>query len=121
MRLPLSTVAGASLLAMATLFTPGASAHFFPESANCKAPAKPLEFITELDKKEFDGKVDQYRACLESFVGKQNEAMGKHKQAAEKAAADWKHYAETVLKAKVNSAPPASPAAAATPDAATKP
>jgi len=105
----------ALLLGCASLFPIAAEAHFFPESANCKAPAMPLEFITELDKQQFDAKVGQYRACLESFVGKQNEAMAKHKQAAEKAAADWKYYAETVLKAKVTepgqdgAAPPAKP------------
>ena len=89
------------LLIGATLIALNAHAHFFPESANCKAPAMPLEFFTELDKQEFEAKVDQYRACLETFVNKQNEAMGKHKQAADKAAADWKSYAENVLKATV--------------------
>ncbi|HEY5718496.1 MAG TPA: hypothetical protein VIS52_08370, partial [Motiliproteus sp.] len=87
MRVPHSHLLFSGLLSWCLLLPGQAQAHFFPESANCKAPVMPLEFVTELDKKQFDAKVAQYRGCLESFVNKQNEAMGKHKQAAEKAAA----------------------------------
>ena len=53
---------------------------------------------------EFDAKVAEYRSCLETFVGRQNEAMQKHKQAADNAAEAWKRYAETVLKVKLQPA-----------------
>ncbi|OMH25915.1 hypothetical protein BGP75_25745 [Motiliproteus sp. MSK22-1] len=81
-----------------------ANAHFFAENNNCRPPKKPLQFVTELDKQKFDEKVNDYRSCLETFVNKQNSAMTKHKESAEKAAAVWKQYAENVLQVKVISA-----------------
>ncbi|MEH6471280.1 MAG: hypothetical protein V7752_08520 [Halopseudomonas sp.] len=72
-------------------------AHFFSEAHDCKAPVKPLEFITELDKKEFEQDVEDYRSCLQAFVDKQNAAMAKHQTAAQKAADTWKDYAEREL------------------------
>ncbi|MCW8885815.1 MAG: hypothetical protein OQK12_11250 [Motiliproteus sp.] len=78
-----------------------ANAHFFAESPQCKAPKKPLQFVTDMDKKEFDKKVDEYRGCLEGFVQRQNAAMEKHKNGADKAATIWKNYAENELGLKV--------------------
>ncbi|MEH6652296.1 MAG: hypothetical protein V7707_19915 [Motiliproteus sp.] len=74
-----------------------AQAHFFSEAHDCKAPVKPLEFVTELDRQEFDQKVEQYRSCLQSFVDKQNAGMGKHQSAANQAAETWNSYAEREL------------------------
>lgn len=88
------------ILPLLLVMTAGtAQAHFYPETANCRAPKKPFEFITELDKQQFDAKVAEYRSCLEGFVNKQNEAMAKHQASADKAAATWKQYVETVLGA----------------------
>ncbi|MEH6627885.1 MAG: hypothetical protein V7739_15680 [Motiliproteus sp.] len=76
-------------------------AHFFSESPNsCKAPKKPLKFVTELDEQLFERQVDEYRGCLEKFVTRQNDAMDKHKAGAEKAVLAWKDYAENVLNLK---------------------
>ncbi|WP_210396823.1 hypothetical protein [Motiliproteus sediminis] len=99
------------LLITALLASASAQAHFFPETANCKGPAMPLEFVTELDRKQFDAKVAEYRGCLETFVSRQNEAMSKHKQAADNAAEAWKRYAETVLKVKLKSSDEPTPPA----------
>lgn len=102
--MPRSFSAAPLLLAATLLASTATHAHFFPETANCKGPVMPLEFVTELDKQEFDAKVAEYRGCLETFVGRQNEAMQKHKQAADNAAEAWKRYAETVLKVKLQPA-----------------
>lgn len=69
-----------------------AQAHLFLESPNCRGPQKPLQFVTELDKQEFDEKVAKFRQCLESFVGKQNKAIEIHTQSADKAATVWEQY-----------------------------
>ena len=93
---------GAALTTLVLLFTvapQSAQAHFFSEAHDCKAPVKPLEFVTELDRQEFEQKVDQYRGCLQSFIDKQNAAMGKHQSAANQAAETWNSYAERELGA----------------------
>ena len=81
-----------------------AQAHFFAESHTCTAPNKPLEFITELDKQQFEQQVDAYRACLQGFVDGQNSAMSKHQSAAQKAADAWSNYATQVLGAELKPA-----------------
>lgn len=69
-----------------------AHAHLYLESPNCRGPQKPLQFVTELDKEEFDEKVAKFRQCLETFVGKQNKAIETHTQSADKAAVVWEQY-----------------------------
>lgn len=76
-------------------------AHFYVENPSCRAPKKPLQFVTDLDKQEFDQKVQEYRGCLEAFVNKQNDAMAIHKQSADKASEIWKNYVEQVLGQKI--------------------
>lgn len=78
-----------------------AQAHFYVENPSCRAPKKPLQFVTDLDKQEFDNKVQAYRQCLEEFVNKQNSAMEKHKQSADKAAEIWRAYVEKTLGQKI--------------------
>lgn len=75
-------------------------AHFFAEAHDCKAPIKPLEFITELDRQEFEQAVANYRGCLQSFIDKQNAGMTKHQTAAQQASDTWSEYAQRVLGAK---------------------
>lgn len=88
-----------TMVLLATVAPQSAQAHFFSEAHDCKAPVKPLEFVTELDRQQFEQKVDQYRSCLQSFVDKQNAAMGKHQSAANLAAETWNSYAERELGA----------------------
>ena len=80
------------------LLSQPAQAHFFAEAHDCKAPEKPLEFITDLDRDEFQQQVDAYRGCLQSFVDKQNKAMQNHQQAAQRAADTWASFQEQVLE-----------------------
>ncbi|WP_207061981.1 hypothetical protein [Motiliproteus sp. SC1-56] len=104
------TIAAPALLAL-LLNTPTAQAHFFEENADCRAPKKPLEFVTELDKQAFEKKVADFRACLDSFVNKQNQALQRHQSAAEKAAQRWRTYVETELGGTVTDAPQDTPPA----------
>lgn len=93
--------AGSALL----MLLPGpASAHFFAETANCRAPKKPLTFAVELDRQQFEQQVDDYRNCLENFVNRQNQAMEKHRHSAEQAAKQWRQYSEQVLGVKLTPA-----------------
>jgi len=87
-------------IAAGWLLSTTSQAHFFAEAHDCKAPVKPLEFITELDKQEFEQQVEQYRACLQSFIDKQNTGMSKHQTAAQQAADTWSDYAQRVLGAQ---------------------
>ncbi len=95
-------IASAAMVMALSLLPGWAQADYFVESPNCDAPVKPLEFVTELDKQEFDKKVNAYRGCLEQFVSKHNGAMEKHKQSADKAVAEWENYATQVLGVKLN-------------------
>ncbi|WP_421865408.1 hypothetical protein [Motiliproteus sp.] len=74
-----------------------AQAHFFAEAHDCEAPEKPLEFITELDRQQFEQQVEAYRNCLQNFVNKQNAAMEKHRSAGQRAADSWDRYQQQVL------------------------
>ena len=87
----------AMALLLSSFFATSAQAHFFSEAYDCKAPVKPLEFITELDRQQFEQQVDQYRTCLQSFIDKQNSAMAKHQTAAQKAVDGWNRYAQSEL------------------------
>ncbi len=88
----------ASLL-ISGLLSSAAHAHFFAEAHDCRAPVKPLEFVTDLDRQQFEQQVDQYRNCLQSFVDKQNAAMEKHQTSAQRAADTWNDYAQRELGA----------------------
>ncbi len=81
------------------LISATSQAHFFSEAQDCKAPLKPLEFITALDKQQFEQQVENYRSCLQLFIDKQNAGMAKHQTAAQQAAAAWNDYAQRVLGA----------------------
>ncbi len=72
-------------------------AHFFSEAHDCKAPLKPLKFITELDRRQLEQRVDSYRNCLQGFVDKQNSAMTKHQRSAQQAEDAWNSYAQREL------------------------
>lgn len=98
------------------LFSMHAQAHYYPESPSCRGPKKPLQFVTELDKKEFDDKVAEFRQCLEDFVSQQNKAIEKHQLSAEKASNAWKNYVEGELGQTLKS--PETSEAAEQPDAA---
>lgn len=101
-----------SLAALLLALTSAPSqAHFFSEAHDCKAPEKPLEFITELDREQFEQKVTAYRDCLQSFVDKQNAAMEKHRSAGQRAADTWERYQQQVLgisTAQESAEPPAN-------------
>lgn len=86
-----------SMLLLCSFLSTAAQAHFFAEAHVCKAPVKPLEFITELDKQQFEQEVEQYRNCLQTFVDKQNSAMTKHQSAAQQAADAWNDYSQRQL------------------------
>lgn len=95
----ITRTAALSILA-GCLISATSQAHFFAEAQDCKAPLKPLEFITALDKQEFEQQVEQYRNCLQLFIDKQNAGMSNHQTAAQQAADTWSDYAQRVLGAQ---------------------
>jgi len=86
------------MLVLASCMVPASvQAHFFSEAHDCKAPRKPLEFITELDRQQFEQQVESYRSCLQTFVDKQNRAMARHQSSAQQAVDTWSNYAQREL------------------------
>lgn len=67
-------------------------ADMFAPSHSCYKPSKPYQFNSEWEVSNFKLAVDTYRNCIQDFVAEQNDAVRKHKNAAENAISDWENY-----------------------------
>jgi hypothetical protein len=55
----------------------------------CSQPQKPYKFTSEWEVSSFKSDVETYRRCIEDFVDEQNEAIKKHREAANDAIDEW--------------------------------
>jgi len=69
-----------------------ASADTFTPSHACSKPYKPYKFNNEWELENFKNEVEQYKQCISDFAEEQNEAIRKHKNAAEEAIDEWNNY-----------------------------
>jgi len=55
----------------------------------CSKPQKPYKFTSEWEVSSFKSDVEIYKRCIEDFVDEQNEAIKKHRSAANDAIDEW--------------------------------
>lgn len=72
------------------------SADSFQPSHSCSEPTVPYEFDDEFERQNFINEVEEYKQCLSDFVEEQNDAVQKHKAAAEEAIDDWNSFASSL-------------------------
>ena len=85
----LTFIAGALLLVFLPAFT---FADRVPPDHSCTQPHKPLKFKSEAEVSAYKAQVDSYRKCINDFVEEQNQAMQKHKDAANRAIEEWNFF-----------------------------
>ncbi|EME5359046.1 hypothetical protein LF841_17855 [Pseudomonas aeruginosa] len=73
-----------------------ASADSFQPSHSCSEPTVPYEFNNEFERQNFINEVEEYKGCLSDFVEEQNDAVQKHKAAAEEAIDEWNSFASSL-------------------------
>ncbi len=66
-----------------------ARADTFQPSHGCSRPYKPCQFNSQWELDRFEDEVEDYKRCISDFVEEQNEAVRKHRQAAEDAIDEW--------------------------------
>jgi hypothetical protein len=74
------------------LGTSNGFADMFSPSHSCYKPSKPYQFNSEWEVSNFKSEVENYRNCINDFVDEQNDAIRKHKNAAEDAIDDWNNF-----------------------------
>lgn len=58
----------------------------------CSKPYKPYKFTSEWEVSSFKRDVETYKRCIEDFVEEQNEAIRRHRSAANDAIGDWNRF-----------------------------
>lgn len=81
------------ILALAGLLL-GAAGHAYeaPPDHGCSAPSRPADEAHDRRWQAFLDDVDAYRACISSYMERQQQAAIAHRQAARAAADEWNHF-----------------------------
>ena len=66
-------------------------------SHSCRQPNKPYEFTSQRQVDRFNSEVEDYRSCINRFVGKQQEAAAAHQNAAQDAIYEWDDFVKYEL------------------------
>jgi hypothetical protein len=82
-------IAGALLLAFLPAF---AFADQVPPTHSCTQLHKPLKFKREAEVNAYKVQVESYRKCINDFIEEQNQAIQKHKDAANHAIEEWNFF-----------------------------
>jgi hypothetical protein len=85
----LKIIFGALLLAF---FSTSASADKITPTHSCKQPTRPSKFKTEVEVSNYKAQIEGYRKCINDFVEEQNQAIEKHKAAANQAITEWNFF-----------------------------
>jgi len=59
---------------------------------SCRQPARPAKFKSEEEVNNYKAQVEAYRKCINDFVEEQNQAIEKHKAAANQAITEWNFF-----------------------------
>lgn len=84
-----------TLLLLGMLLSPLALADLTEPSHDCNKPSVPYEFEDEDERDQFNADVDEYKACITDFVEEQEDAIRKHKSAADEAIEEWNSFARS--------------------------
>ncbi len=75
-----------------------ASADTFTPSHQCSKPYVPTSFSSRSERESFKLDVEQYKRCIEDFVSEQEDAIKKHKEAADDAIDEWNSFVNYELR-----------------------
>ncbi len=81
-----------ALILFLLLVAPNVFADSFSPSHYCTKPFKPYQFTSEYEVSNFKSEVDSYQSCIEMFIDEQNDAIKKHRNAAEEALDEWNSF-----------------------------
>jgi len=84
-----------TLLLIGTLLSPLAYADSYPPSHDCDQPDVPYEFEDQYQRDQFVADTEEYKTCISDFVDEQQNAIRKHKSAADDAIEEWNSFARS--------------------------
>ncbi len=88
----LKLIAGAM---MSAFFAVSASADKITPTHSCKQPARPAKFKTEAEVNSYKAEIEVYRKCINDFIEEQNQAIERHRAAANQAITEWNFFVNT--------------------------
>jgi hypothetical protein len=65
---------------------------------SCTKPHRPFKFKSEAEVSDYKAQVESYRKCINDFVEEQNQAIEKHKAAANQAITEWNFFVNTEMR-----------------------
>ncbi len=93
----LRTIGLAFGLAIGLLAVPSRADMFSP-SHSCSKPYKPYEFSSRSKRELFLLEVQNYKECISDFVEEQEDAIRRHREAAEEAIEEWNDFVNLELR-----------------------
>jgi len=85
----LTFISGALLLVFLPAFT---FADKVPPTHACTQPHRPFKFKSQAEMDAYKVQVESYRKCINDFVEEQNQAMQKHRDAANRAIEEFNFF-----------------------------
>ncbi len=58
----------------------------------CKQPSRPAKFKSDAEVNSYKEQIEAYRKCINDFVEEQNQAIEKHRAAANQAITEWNFF-----------------------------
>jgi hypothetical protein len=65
---------------------------------SCIKPHHPYKFKSESEASDYKAHVESYRKCINDFIEEQNQAIEKHKAAANQAITEWNFFVNTEMR-----------------------
>jgi hypothetical protein len=92
-------VVTASIVALLlTFLSSTAFADKITPTNSCTKPHRPFKFKSEAEVSDYKAQVESYRKCINDFVEEQNQAIEKHKAAANQAITEWNFFVNTEMR-----------------------
>jgi hypothetical protein len=67
-------------------------------SHSCSKPYRPSRFTSKIAFDIFMDEVEEYKSCIEEFVEEQEDAIKKHREAANEAVEEWNSFVRVELR-----------------------
>ncbi|KQB53763.1 hypothetical protein AQS70_09120 [Pseudomonas endophytica] len=81
-----------NLFFLGLLLSPFSFADLIEPSHDCNQPDIPYEFEDQYERDQFQVDVEEYKTCITEFVEEQQDAIRKHKSAADDAIDEWNAF-----------------------------
>ena len=65
---------------------------------SCTKPHRPYKFKSEAEVSDYKAQVESYKKCINDFIEEQNQAIEKHKAAANQAITEWNFFVNTEMR-----------------------